>query len=69
MSSSVNPTPSLSLAAGQPLDRIYEQIRPLERFITERMGDIGVREIHLTRSLIEALRGERAWRTAAAVSP
>jgi predicted ATPase/signal transduction histidine kinase len=56
--------PSLAVSTGRPLDQVYQQIRPLERFVVERVGDIGVREVHLTIWLIEALRGERPWRTA-----
>jgi predicted ATPase/signal transduction histidine kinase len=50
---------SMAFAFGEPLEQLYEENRGLARYIETNMGDLGVREIHLTQRAIEVLRGQR----------
>ncbi|MCA9663930.1 MAG: AAA family ATPase [Myxococcales bacterium] len=55
---------TMLLEAGFPLDQLYVDMQPLATFIEEVMGNIGVREVHLSMRFIETLRGGRELETA-----
>lgn len=51
---------SLAYSASRPLPLLRSECGPFLRYIEANMGDVGVREIHLTMRMIDVLRGERA---------
>jgi predicted ATPase/signal transduction histidine kinase/tRNA A-37 threonylcarbamoyl transferase component Bud32 len=53
---------SLAFAAGRPLETLRQECIPYLAFIEANMGDVGLREIHITQRMIDALTERRAAR-------
>jgi signal transduction histidine kinase len=51
--------PALAFSAAAQLDQLAEECLPYVGYIEANMGDMGMREIHVTLRAIAALRGER----------
>lgn len=51
---------SLAYSASRPLALLRSECGPFLRYIEANMGDVGMREIHLTMRMIDVLSGERA---------